>query len=174
MSCPAQMLLRGITLVAAAVLAACAVPPAPAPTPPPPPAPPVVTAPAPPPAVAPARPGPEVSEPDWRRALAQHILKVNQDRVFEGRPPHPLKAVVVVELTVGADGHVQRASVLRAPDHAKELGSVAVRTAQTASPLPAPPRSLASRGPIRLTETWLFRHDDRFQLRTLAQTQLIQ
>jgi len=147
--------------------------------PPPPPAP--TAAPTPPaaaPAVAPKagaqRQGEFLTESDWRRALAQHILAVNRERVFEGRPPHPLKAVVVLELTVGSDGRLQRATVLRVPDHARELGADAIRIAQAASPLPPPPRALLGRGAVRLTETWLFRDDNRFQLRTLAQTQLIQ
>lgn len=121
-----------------------------------------------------ARPAETLSEADWRRALAQHILAANRDRVFEGRPPHPLKAIVVLDLTVGADGRLHQATVLRAPDHARELGAAAVRAAQAASPLPPPPRALVGRGAVRVTETWLFRQDDRFQLRTLAQTQLIQ
>lgn len=101
-------------------------------------------------------------------------MAVNRTRVFEGRPPHPLKAIVVLELTVAADGRVQRASVLRAPDHARELGAEAVRTVQAASPVPPPPQSVVSRGATRFTETWLFRNDNQFQLRTLAQTQIIQ
>jgi protein TonB len=63
---------------------------------------------------------------------------------------------------------------MRAPKHARELGPVAVRTVHAASPLPAPPRALLGRGTsVRFTETWLFRDDDRFQIRTLAQEQLI-
>jgi len=116
----------------------------------------------------------EQSEADWRRALAQHIQATNRDQIFEGSPPHPLKAIVVLELTIGADGRLQRTSVLRAPEHARELGAEAVRTAQAASPLPPPPRALLARGAARLTETWLFRGDNRFQLRTLAETQRIQ
>ena len=146
------------------------------------------TAPAPPAAPAPA-PAPQPSGPpaatapklpeahteaDWRRAVAQHILAANAENVFEGRPPHPLKGIVVLDLTVGVDGRIQRASVLRAPEHARELGAEAVRSAQAASPLPPPPRALLARGSVRFTETWLYRQDNRFQLRTLAQTQLIQ
>jgi TonB family protein len=158
-------------VAAVAGVAACVAPPAPAPTPAPAPAPrPSVTAP---PTVVPL-PSPSLSEADWRRAMAQHIQAVNRQRVFEGRPPHPLKAIVVLELTVAADGRIERASVLRAPAHARELGGEAVRTVQAASPLPAPPRALLSRGSVRLTETWLFRNDNLFQLRSLAQNQLIQ
>ncbi len=166
-----QNFLRWSAAAALAGVAGCALPP-PAPAPVAlPPAP--VAAPMPPPPAAPL-PAPHLSETEWRRALAQHIQSVNRQRVFEGRPPHPLKAIVVLELTVAADGRIERASVLRAPGHARELGDEAVRTAQAASPLPPPPRALASRGAVRLTETWLFRQDNLFQLRSLAQAQLIQ
>jgi len=152
------------------MLASCSAPP---PTPPAPSASPRPATPAPPPPTARA-PEPR-SESEWRRALAQHILAVNHDRVFEGRPPHPLKAIVVLELAVSADGRIQSASVMRAPQHARELGAMAVRTARASSPLPPPPPTLLGRGTsVRVTETWLFRQDDRFQLRTLAQAQLIQ
>lgn len=163
-----QVLAAGIGLAAAAC----------APTPPPP-APatpsqaPGPAAPASPGAAKPNPPEPQ-SEQEWRRAVAQHILTVNRDRVFEGRPPSPLKAVIVLDLTIGSDGRLQKASVLRAPDHARELGAEAVRAAQAASPLPPPPRALLSRGVVRITETWLFRADNRFQLRTLAQTQRLE
>jgi protein TonB len=161
-----------IAAAAALVLVRCSAPPGPPAAPAAPPSAPRSATPVTPPA---GRSSDAQSESDWRRALAQHILTVNRDRVFEGRPPHPLKAVVVLELAVGADGRVQNASVMRAPDHARELGAVAVRTAQAASPLPPPPRALLGRSTsVRFTETWLFRQDDRFQLRTLAQTQLIQ
>jgi protein TonB len=161
-----------IAAAAALVLVRCSAPPGPPAAPAAPPSAPRSATPVTPPA---GRSSDAQSESDWRRALAQHILTVNRDRVFEGRPPNPLKAVVVLELAVGADGRVQNASVMRAPDHARELGAVAVRTAQAASPLPPPPRALLGRGTsVRFTETWLFRQDDRFQLRTLAQTQLIQ
>lgn len=155
---------------AALLLAGCSAPPAPPPAP-------AASAPAPRPAAPPptaAKPHREMTESEWRRALAQHILTVNRDRVYEGRPPHPLKAVVVLDLEVGADGRIRGASVMRAPKHARELGPAAVRTVHAAAPLPPPPRVLlGSGGSVRFTETWLYREDDRFQLRTLAQEQLI-
>lgn len=163
-------LLTAVT--AALALAGCS---APSPAPPAPAAP---SAPAPAPrAAAPApapRPSDALTEAEWRRALARHILTVNKDRVFEGRPPHPLKAVVVLDLEVGADGRIRHASVMRAPKHASQLGPAAVRTVHAAAPLPPPPRALLGRGTsVRFTETWLYRDDDRFQIRTLAQEQLI-
>ncbi len=133
------------------------------------------------PAPAPAAPASQVkptpepprTEAHWRRAVAQRIQAVNAAKVFDGRPPHPLKAVVVLELTVAADGRLQRIGVLRTPAHARELGDEAIRTVHAAAPLPAPPRALLSHGNLRFTETWLFRDDNRFQLRTLALEQLL-
>jgi len=173
MNSPVRTLSWAVAAVAVGVLvAACTAPPGP-PTQEGQPAPRPVT-----PAVPPGAPSPKPAEPQseahWRRALAQHIQATNRERVFEGSPPHPLRAIVVLELTIGADGRLQRATVLRAPDHARELGAEAIRTAQAASPLPPPPRALLARGAARLTETWLFRSDNRFQLRTLAETQRIQ
>ena len=46
-----------------------------------------------------------------------------------------------------------------------------MQSVRDASPLPAPQRSLVRNGRIELTETWLFRDDGRFQIRTLAQAQ---
>ena len=173
MNSPVRTQSWAVAAVAVGVLvAACTAPPAP----PPPegqPAPRPVT-PAVPPGAPSTKPAEPQSEAHWRRALAQHIQATNRERVFEGSPPHPLRAIVVLELTIGADGRLQRATVLRAPDHARELGAEAIRTAQAASPLPPPPRALLGRGAARLTETWLFRGDNRFQLRTLAEMQLIQ
>jgi protein TonB len=156
---------RALWVVVALAVVGCVSPPAP-----------TRPAPAPvPPAQAPQAkpPEPPRTEADWRRAVAHHIQSVNAAKVFEGRPPHPLKAVVVLELAVAADGRLLRVSVLRTPAHARELGDQAIRTVHAAAPLPAPPRALLSAGNVRFTETWLFREDNRFQLRTLALEQLL-
>ena len=108
---------------------------------------------------------------EWKRSAAERIHAANRALVYSGAPPNPLRAVVVVEMTVAADGQVRRADLLRVPGHAKDLGAVALRTLDAASPLPAPPRSLVAQGPIRTTETWLFRDDGHFQIRTLASAQ---
>jgi protein TonB len=71
-------------------------------------------------------------------------------------------------MTVSADGQVRRAELLRVPGNAKELGGVALKTLNAASPLPAPPKALVAQGPMKATETWLFRDDGQFQLRSLA------
>ncbi len=108
---------------------------------------------------------------DWKRSAAERIQAANRSLVFVGSPPNPLRAVVVVEMTIAADGQIRRADVLRVPNHSKELGGVALRSLHAAAPLPPPPKALVVHGPVRVTETWLFRDDGQFQIRTLASAQ---
>lgn len=122
------------------------------------------------PAVAYSTPSPRTLS-DWKRNAAERIQSANRSLVFSGAPPNPLHAVVVVEMTVGADGQVRRADLLRVPGHAKQLGGVALKTLNAASPLPAPPKGLVVQGTMKTTETWLFREDGQFQIRSLALAQ---
>jgi TonB family protein len=110
---------------------------------------------------------------DWKRNAAERIHAANRSLVYTGAPPNPLRAVVVVEMTVAADGQVRRAELLRAPTHAKDLGAVALKAVNAASPLPAPPKALVAQGAMKTTETWLFRDDGQFQLRSLALAQAV-
>lgn len=105
----------------------------------------------------------------YKQAMAGQILKVNQTRTFEGRPPHFLKAVVVLQIAVDDRGQPTRVNVMRTPDHARHLGKVAVDTVRRAGPYGAPSRDLlAGKRELVFTETWLFRDDERFQIRSLA------
>jgi len=108
---------------------------------------------------------------DWKRNVAERIHAANRSQVYSGAPPNPLRAVVVVEMTVAADGQVRRAELLRTPAHAKDLGAVALKAISSASPFPAPPKALVAQGAMKTTETWLFRDDGQFQLRSLALAQ---
>jgi protein TonB len=64
---------------------------------------------------------------------------------------------------------VRGVRTLRTPDH--ELAAVATRSVRAVGPLPAPPPEFLRRGELQLVETWLFRDDGRFQVRTLAEPQ---
>lgn len=108
---------------------------------------------------------------EWKRSAAERIHSANRNLIYAGAPPNPLRAIVVVEMTVSADGQVRRADLVRVPSHSKELGQVALKSLNAAAPLPAPPKTLVAQGPIRVTETWLFRDDGQFQIRTLASAQ---
>ena len=163
-------------LIATLGLAACS---SPAPTPPkvsaPPPSP-IVT-----PSIQPFEAAPPASPPssslrlaardpaldDWKRVAAEKVYAANRAHLFDGRPEHLLRAVIVVEATVDREGKVTRSKILRSPGIAS-LDNVALTSLKAASPLPAPPPKLVARGPLVFSETWLFRKDGRFQLRTLA------
>ncbi len=158
------------------LLAACgAPPPAPTPAPSPLPAPIVATPietlkPAPPPApvgpmarLAPLDPALEA----WKRSAAEKIHATNQAQLFQGKPHHLLRAVIVVEVTVDPDGKVVRSRVLRSPA-IKSLDDMALASLRKAAPLPPPPKSLIRRGNLVYSETWLVQNDGKFQVRTLA------
>ena len=104
---------------------------------------------------------------NWKRTAAERVYAVNRAQLFDGRPEHLLRAVIVVEVTVDREGKVTRSRILRSPGIAS-LDNVALGTLKTASPLPPPPSKLVARGPLVFSETWLFRKDGRFQLRSLA------
>jgi protein TonB len=104
---------------------------------------------------------------NWKVRAAEHIYEVNRKELFEGRPEHLLRAVVVVELTVDRQGTVTQSKIMRSPGIAA-LDTAALRSLRVASPLPTPPASILARGAVVYHETWLFRKDGRFQLRSLA------
>jgi protein TonB len=143
--------------IAALFLAACGAPTPPEPPKPAPPAPQVAP---------PARP--PLSLEDYKRQIAGEILKASAANTFEGTPPHLLRAVVVLELTIDGSGAVRSIRTIRTPDG--ELAAVAARSVRAAA-VPAPPPELLRRGELQVVETWLFREDGRFQVRTLAAPQ---
>jgi protein TonB len=158
---------RRLAALAALALAACG-----APTTPPPPAEPPApapAAPAPPPQAA-AKPEPTLSPLDrYKRTVAERILKANAAHTFEGVPPHLLRAVIVLQLTIDAQGKLVGVKTLRTPD--QKLAAFAAKSARDANPLPPPPRELLRRGQLEFAETWLFRDDGKFQVRSLAAPQ---
>ena len=133
------------------------------------PPPPQQPAPAPPRAETP-KPEPALTPLDrYKRTVAEQILKANAAQTFEGVPPHLLRAVIVLQLTIDAQGKLIGVTTLRTPD--QKLATVAAKSARDAGTLPPPPRELLRRGQLELAETWLFRNDGKFQVRSLAAPQ---
>jgi protein TonB len=102
----------------------------------------------------------------YKRTVADQILKTNAAHTFEGVPPHLLRAVIVLQLTIDAQGKLVAVKTLRTPD--QKLAAFAAKSARDAGTLPAPPRDLLRRGRLEVAETWLFRDDGKFQVRSLA------
>jgi protein TonB len=164
---------KRLAALAVLVLAACA--PStdkretPAPTPPPAaaapaaPLPPVVSAPI--PAYKPLGPLDE-----YKQRIANRIVAVNPQHVYAGEPPHLLKSVTVIVVVIDARGNVSGSRVLRGNGHTS-LEQLALASIRRAAPFEAPPRQLLRNNVIEVTETWLFRDDGKFQIRSIAAPQ---
>jgi protein TonB len=117
-------------------------------------------------------PVPEVlsSLDEYKRAVALRIAQANAQHLFEGAPPPLLRSVVVLSIGIDDEGHPARVQVLRGNGH-RSLEQAAMQSLQAAAPLPLPGRLAGQRRLLEFNETWLFRDDGRFQLRTLAEAQ---
>jgi len=140
------------------------------------------TAPLTPAPVATPQPAPAAAEsasapksPSWtvngyKKDAALWISSVNKKNLFEGVPPPVLKSIVVLSIAIDAEGQPTHVGILRSNGYT-DLEKVAVQSVHRAAPLPQPNRLIVRRGGVEYTETWLFRDDGRFQIRTLAQPQ---
>jgi len=107
---------------------------------------------------------------EYRRDVDELLHAANVPGVFAGRPPNPLRAVIVVYVEVNAGGELVRLELYRAPVHSPELVDEVERAWRRLGPqLPRPLPALMN-GDERLafTQTWLFDDDGRFRLRTLS------
>jgi protein TonB len=163
--------LHGVLL--AALLAACV----PAPQAPPPGT--AAPAPAAPDPVPPAVSAPKPPEP-WARArtpleaykqeVAQRVMVANATHGFEGVAPHFLRAVIVVQMSVDRSGKIASARILRSPGN-PALEQLTLASLKRAEPLAAPPHVLLVGNRVEFTESFLFRDDSKFQIRSLAAPQ---
>jgi protein TonB len=103
----------------------------------------------------------------YKREAALWISSVNKKNLFEGVPPPILKSIVVLSIAVDAEGQPTQVRVLRSNGYA-DLEKIAMQSVHRAAPLPQPNRLIVRHGGVEYTETWLFRDDGRFQIRTLA------
>lgn len=160
--------MRRAALLAVLLVAACGAPTPPAPEKPaaPPPAP---VAPAPPQAAVPTLPPPRTPLDAYKRDVAQRILSANAAQTFEGRPPETLQAVVVLQFTIERSGTLTGLKTLRSRHPPQE--KIALASVRAAAPFPAPPAALLRSSRVEVAETWLFRDDGKFQIRSLAEPQ---
>jgi hypothetical protein len=115
---------------------------------------------------------PAVSNADtikaYRMDAARHVYAIYSHKIYKGKLPPLVHAIVVTEVELDAGGHVRDIRMIRVPRHAPEV-TVAVRNMiRGASPMPAPARL----GGIRFTEIWLVDKSGRFQLDALTEGQL--
>ncbi len=103
----------------------------------------------------------------YKRDFAHRITKASPD-VFHEPLPKMLKSVVVLDVTIGRDGHVTGVAVSRSNGY-RELERVAMSNVRRFAPYALPVGlSRRSDGSVQFMETFLFRDDGRFQVRSLA------
>jgi len=105
---------------------------------------------------------------DYRKDAAHHIYQRLPERIFKGKLPPMLKAVVVVDVHIDPSGQVRRIDWVRVPKHAPEVKLDIEQAIRQSSPFPAP-KYLKQ---VSFTETWLWHRSGRFQLDTLTEGQL--
>lgn len=104
----------------------------------------------------------------YRRDGAQYIYEAYAHRIYRGKLPPLIHAVVVVETELDEQGRVIDVTLVRIPSHAPEV-AVAVRDMiRQISPLPAPVKL----GGVKYTDIWLVDKSGRFQLDTLTEGQM--
>jgi periplasmic protein TonB len=103
----------------------------------------------------------------YKAQIAKLIYRASSKEIFEGAAPPLLKSIVVLEVSIDAKGSA-RARVVRSNGF-KELEQRALQSVKRASPLPR--WSSAGSKPVTYYETWLFRNDGRFQIRSIAPPQ---
>lgn len=103
----------------------------------------------------------------YKNDVAQHILAGNADAIFSGPLPPMLPAIVVVSISIDADGQLHKAVVQRSRD--QEASRVALASLKRVPRYPKPTLLLRSGSKLlEFSETFLFNADYKFQLRTLA------
>lgn len=99
---------------------------------------------------------------------ARHIYAKYADRIYKGKLPPLIHAIVVAEIDLDAAGNVRSVQMVRVPSHAPEVVVKVREMIRQASPLPAPSRL----GGTKYLDIWLVDKSGRFQLDTLTEGQL--
>jgi outer membrane biosynthesis protein TonB len=152
-----------MAVMALAGLAACAAPTPPA-KPLPAPEPPAIVAS--PPPVVPAAASP-ITLDDYKRRLAGRIV-ASSSKTFHEPLPRAMKSIVVLHIRVDSRGLPLRIAVFRSNGY-RNLEQRAVASVVDAVPLPPPPGALLDdTRSLSFLETFLFRDDGLFQVRSLV------
>lgn len=106
----------------------------------------------------------------FKKDVACRIHSRNTGDLYDGAPPPVLRSVVVLSVRIDAKGKPVRIVVVRS-NGIRELERRAIQSVRSAVPLPLPGALAQRQGSAEITETWLFRDDGRFRVRTLAAVQ---
>jgi TonB family protein len=108
---------------------------------------------------------------DYKKHAAGHIVAISKHELAPSLPPI-LKSVVVLDITVDAEGNVTKAALWRSNGY-EDVEKIALDSVKRAGKLPAPsPEVLKGQQSVRFLETWLFRHDGRYHVRSVVPADL--
>jgi protein TonB len=135
---------------------------------------PVPAAPAASPGVASARPAPaptpfipRLTLDAYKKEVAERIARVSPDVFFEPLP-EMFKSIIVLDISIDREGRLTQVSVRRSNGY-KELENRAMDSVRRAAPFVAPAFTVRGRdGTVNFLETFLFRDDGRYQIRSLV------
>ena len=104
---------------------------------------------------------------DYKRDVAQRIVRASTE-TYSAPAPEVLKSIVVLEITVDEEGRATAVSVFRSNGYS-HLDERALASVARAAPFARPAPALLNGAPsVTFLETFLFREDDLFQVRSLV------
>ncbi len=113
-----------------------------------------------------APPAPLPTLDDYKLGVAKRIVATSRD-TYSTPVPEMLKSIVVLEIAVDPAGAPLEVSVFRTNGY-EGLTHRAIASVIDAAPFAPPAATLVRDGSLRFLETFLFRDDDAFQLRSLV------
>ena len=115
----------------------------------------------------PPPPAPPQTLNDYKLGVAKRIVAASRD-TYSAPVPEMLKSIVVLEITLDKAGAPLEVTAFRSNGY-EELTLRAITSVVDAAPFAAPePTLLQDTGTVSFLETFLFRDDDAFQLRSLV------
>jgi len=116
----------------------------------------------------PAQSAAPVSIDGYKRVFAQHVAHTSPS-VFHEPLPEMFKSIIVLDVTIDHTGRLAHVAVQRSNGY-KELEKLALRSVRQAAPFAPPSRAIQRRdGSVNFLETFMFRDDGRFVIRTLLE-----
>jgi len=104
----------------------------------------------------------------YKKSVAERIAQSSPD-VFAEPMPEMFKSIVVLDITIDRDGRLAKVSVRRSNGY-KALENRAMESVKRAAPFVAPAFTVRGRdGSVNFLETFLFRNDGRFRIRSLVE-----
>jgi protein TonB len=103
----------------------------------------------------------------YKRHFSELVYGASRAQLADALPPI-LKSVVVLDVTVNGEGQILNLAVWRSNGY-EDLEEIALASVRKlGAVVPAPSDEVrAGQSALRFLETWLFRHDGRFQVRSM-------